>query len=451
MERITVKQITEAVQGKCQEHYFNRTIENVCTDSRKIQKGDLYIAIIGENFDGHDFVNDVVAKGAAALVVSKPIELSADIPFVVVKDTVEALGQIAAAYRQGFNQPLIAVTGSVGKTSTKDIISTILSGKLSVHKSLENFNNEIGLPLAIFGIQKSHDVVVLEMGMWAAGEISHLTRVARPTIAVITNIGISHIERLKTQDNILKAKLEIIEGLDEKGLLILNANDPLLRHVGAGIKQRVVYVGLDVASDYMAYEVVDRGENGVEFKVDLEGKTHRVELSAMGIHNVTNALVGIACAMELGLKPEEFLPHIKAYRSGEMRLNIVEKEGIKFIDDTYNASPDSMKAGLNVLKSLAKESRAVAVIGNMFELGEMAEMAHYHLGKDCAGLKIDFVAIMGENSEDVARGIGENCPYKIFGSHQDLVAYMKSYLKASDVVLLKGSRGMQMEQVLKLW
>lgn len=451
MESITIKQITAAVHGVCQEQYNAFSINNVCTDSRKIQKGDLYIALIGETFDGHQFIQEVISKGASALIVSKPLEIIEGIPTIVVDDTLHALGQLALFYRQMFSKPVIAVTGSVGKTSTKDLISTVLSSKFNVHKSLENFNNEIGLPKSIFGIQKSHDVVVLEMGMWAEGEIRQLTEIARPNIAVITNIGISHIERLKTQDNILKAKLEIVEGLEENGVLILNANDPLLRSVDQNIAQRIIYVGVDIESDFRAYCVVNDGEKGVSFKIDLEGKTHTVHLSAVGTHNVLNALIAIACAVELGLKPEDFIPQLKSYRSGEKRLNLIEKEGIKFIDDTYNASPDSMQAGLNVLKSLARGYRAIAIIGNMFELGEMSAIAHYTIGKACGQLKIDFVAIMGENALDVVKGIGLDCHYQVFESHEAIVEFMKNYLIPTDVVLLKGSRGMKMEKILELW
>lgn len=451
MESITFIEIINATNGRCNENPLDLSFTNISTDSRKTEKGDLYIALEGEVFDGHDFVNDAVNKGAALAIVSKAVSINNYIPIIYVDNTLKALWDIAAFYRIKMGKPVIGVTGSVGKTSTKDMIAAILSAKYNIHKSMGNFNNEYGLPLTVLGLEKKHDALIVEMGMRGFGEISELTRIAKPDIAVITNIGISHIERLGSKENILKAKLEIVEGLSENGLLVLNANDVLLKSIDKSIAKRIIYIGIDTEADYIASCVTDYGEEGVSFKVNIKGMDYDIHVPAVGKHNVYNVLFGIACAIELDLSPEEIINGINSYRPEKMRLNIIKKDGIKFINDCYNSSPDSMNAALEVLKSLAKGKRAYAIIGNMFELGSAAKRAHYDIGFMCAKLNIDFSAIIGENAVDVAAGIGDCKKYKVFESHEDIVNYMKTILKKDDVVLIKGSRGMKMEKILELW
>lgn len=451
MESMWLKEIIDAVGGKCSSMYDNMLINNIVTDSRMVKSGDLFIALEGEIHDGHDFILDTVKNGASAIIVSKPVNTLQQVHVIHVDNTLKAMWQLAAYYRQKFLKPVIAVTGSVGKTSTKDMIAAVLSGKYNIHKSKGNFNNHIGMPLTVLGFENKHDAMVVEMGMRGFGEVRELTHIARPNIAVITNIGLSHIERLETQENILKAKLEIVEGLEGEGVLILNANDPLLSRVDRSIAKKVLYIGVDTEADYTAYSIVDNGEEGVSFKVNIEGKEVDVHIPAVGRHNVFNALYGIACGALLGMSPEEILTGLKSYRPEGMRLNIIEKDGIKFINDCYNASPDSMRAALLVLKSIAQGSRCIAILGNMFELGEVAGAAHYGVGKMCGDLGIDFTAAIGENACDIAKGIGDSSKFKIFDTHEEIVQYMKGILKKGDVVLIKGSRGMKMERILELW
>lgn len=450
MESILIKEVIAAVQGVCQAKQIDQIIHNICTDSRKIEENDLYIALEGEVFDGHDFADAAVKNGAIAVIVSKPVEISIEVPIIIVENTQQALWNLAKYYREKMAKPVIAITGSVGKTSTKDMIATTLAAKLDIHKSQGNYNNHIGMPMTIFGLEAHHDAIVVEMGMRGLGEIRDLTHIAKPNIAVITNIGISHIERLGSKENILKAKLEIVEGLDKNGLLVLNANDTLLSQVDSNTHNRILYIGVDTPCDYMAYSVTDHGEEGVSFFVQLLGQEYKVHIPVVGKHNVHNALFGIACGMELGMQPDEIIKGIQAYRPEKMRLNIIERNGIKFIDDCYNASPDSMKAGLQVLRSIAK-NRAIAILGNMFELGDMANIAHYEVGKMCNDFKVNFTAIIGENALDIAGGINDSNSYKIFNSHEEIVNYLKNYLIPGDVVLIKGSRGMKMEKILELW
>ncbi|MGI6705598.1 MAG: UDP-N-acetylmuramoyl-tripeptide--D-alanyl-D-alanine ligase [Clostridia bacterium] len=451
MEIIYLHEIMEATVGVRDSRYSNIAIHSISTDSRRIQRGDLFIALEGDNFDGHDFVEDAVRSGAAAVVVSKPVKLQQEVPVIQVDNTLKALWQVSAYYRRKFSKPVIAVTGSVGKTSTKDMVAAVLSSKYCVHKSQGNYNNHIGLPMTIFGLENKHDLAVLEMGMSGFGEIRELSRIARPSVAMITNIGLSHIEKLGSRENILKAKLEILEGMDENGVLILNADDSFLQKVNGSFAGRVVRIGIDVDADFTGYAVVDKGEKGVTFKVKLQGREYDVHIPALGRHNVYNALFGIACGVELGLNPEEILEGIRNYQPEKMRLNIIEMDGIRFINDSYNASPDSMQVALQVLKGIAGENRTIAILGNILELGGLASIAHQNVGKMCGELGIDFVAIIGENAQDLGQGIGDESRYKIFHSHDEIIQFMKGFLRKNDVVLVKGSRGMKMEKIFELW
>lgn len=463
MEGIYLDEVIRGVKGRCLKDTGNILLSGISTDSRKVKKGDLFIALIGENFDGHDFIKTAVEKGAGAVIVSQSVDVEPAVPLIMVNNTAQALLDLAGFYRQKFRQPVIAVTGSVGKTSTKNMISSVLSAKLQVHKTAGNFNNNIGLPVTIFQFEEKHDVMVVEMGMRGFGEISALTKAARPSIAVITNIGISHLERLGSRKNILRAKMEIVEGLGEKGILMLNGNDPLLSKVSQNLSaylpapfpanslEKIVYVAVEKEADYTAYNLVNQGEDGVSFKVKLKGQEYVCHIPAVGEHNVSNALFGIACGMELGLSPEEIVSGVGSFRPEKLRCDILEREGIKFINDCYNASPDSMKAALDILAKLAQGKRSVAIIGNIFELGDMAGPGHFKVGKMCRELNVDFTAIIGENAVDVAEGIGDREKYQIFDNHEEIVDYLKGYLKKGDVVLIKGSRGMKMENILELW
>ncbi|MBC7959961.1 MAG: UDP-N-acetylmuramoyl-tripeptide--D-alanyl-D-alanine ligase [Vallitaleaceae bacterium] len=451
MKGLYLQEIIDAVAGKYVDPFENILVHNVNTDSRKIQSGDLYIALEGENFDGHDFVEAAFLNGAVAAILSKPVDFDGNHPVILVENTLNALQQLASFYRDKLAKPVIAVTGSVGKTSTKDMIASILSSKFDVHKTLANYNNHIGLPLTLLALEENHDVVVVEMGMRGLGEISELTHIAKPDIALITNIGLSHIERLGTQENILKAKLEILEGIKVGGLSIINMNDPLLAEIKNEITSRMVTIGVDVEADYLATKVTDFGEKGVGFLLVFEGKKYEVLIPAVGKHNVLNALFGVACGRELGMSPEEIISGISNYQSGKMRLDILDLDGIKFINDSYNASPDSMRAGIQVLSSLASNGRSIAILGNMFELGHMSKQAHYEVGKMCVDYGIHFSAVIGENAVDMARGIDNDEKSKVFETHEAIVKYMKKYLEKGDVVLIKGSRGMKMERVLELW
>jgi len=448
MKDLLIKDIVRIVEGRTRYDFAETAANCITTDSRKIEKGDLFVALKGENFNGNDYAKQAISKGAVAVIVSEEIEAAENLPIIFTENTLEAYQSIARHHRITMDKPIIAVTGSVGKTSTKDMIAAVLEQSFKVHKTHANHNNEIGMPQTILGIKDEHDVAIVEMGMRGLGEIRTLSKIGMPDIGVITNIGISHIERLKTRENILKAKMEIADGMDENNLLILNANDELLIQAGKNAHTRVEYTGIEVPCTYSAYNIESLGQEGSYFSINHSDKTYRVKINVPGEHHISNALVAIACGTELGMTMEAMMEGIANYTPGDNRQKIININNVKYINDSYNASPDSMKAGLKVLKSIAR-GRTIAVLGNMFELGDMAEEAHKEVGEMCQELGIDFSLLLGENAKNMAEGIGDSNKYKICHNHLEIAEYLEKNLIPGDTVLIKGSRGMKMEEVLK--
>lgn len=452
MEKLLLREVILATSGMAVIRDDSIEINRVVIDSRKVNPGDLFFAIEGENLDGHDYVISAIEKGAFAVVASRAKQKDdfKNLPMIYVEDTTKALGLLSHYYLKKLKKPVVAVTGSVGKTSTKEMIFAALSAELNVHKTKGNFNNEWGLPLTLFEATSAHDVIVLEMGMCGLGEIKYLTEIAPPDVAVITNIGISHIERLGSQENILKAKWEIIEGMKADGRAIINHDDPFLRNAALHMKDNCIRVGLGKENDFYAHEVESLGEDGVRFTLKHLDEAYPVKLSAMGSHQVTNSLIALACADLFKIPLEKAILKLKSTETVDYRMKLIVKKGVKYLDDAYNASTDSMCASLNVLKEVAKEGRAIALLGNMLELGALASQEHEKVGKCCASLNLDFVGVIGENAQDLVRGLKEKQAYQIFKSHEEMVTFLRGYLKASDVVLVKGSRSMAMEKVIQL-
>ncbi|MDD4495802.1 MAG: UDP-N-acetylmuramoyl-tripeptide--D-alanyl-D-alanine ligase, partial [Eubacteriales bacterium] len=383
MEPICCQEVLNAVEGTLESGDINILFKGISTDSRKIKSGDLFIPLEGENHDGHSYISGAINSGAAGTLTHKNTfsknlkgtEFLNETAVVRVADTLKALGSLAAFYRNRFNIPVIAVTGSVGKTGTKDMIAAAMSTRRNVLKTAGNYNNEIGLPLTMFNLEGSHEAAVIEMGMSGFSEIGRLSTIARPDIAVITNIGMSHIEKLGSRENIMKAKLEVLEGMDfYKGLLLLNSDDELLSGIKGSRGIRTLYFGLESDADYKAFDV-EINEFNSDFSINIKGKKYRVRIPVPGIHNVYNAAAAIAAATELGIEMDGIIEGLALYNPGNMRMNIVEKTGLKVINDTYNASPDSMKAAIDVMMKI-KGERRIAVLGDMLEMGIWAEKAH---------------------------------------------------------------------------
>ncbi len=453
MQTLKCNEIISAVKGVLLSGDTDFDIKNISIDSRKIEDGDLYIPIIGDKFDGHDFIAASFEKGARISLTEKNIESKEGKTIIKVKDTRQALRSLAAYYRTKFDIPFIAITGSVGKTSTKDMLASVLSQKYKVLKTAGNFNNEIGLPLTMFKIEKEHEVAIFEMGMSGFGEISRLSSIVKPDFAVITNIGLSHIEKLGSRQNILKAKMEIFDSLSKKGVAILNGNDNLLLGLKDLLKYKTLFYGTEEGLDYQAYDLISLGEQGCRFKIMIEDAEYEIRTPIPGIHNVFNALAAISVAVELKIPMELIIKGIYEYKPSEMRLNIISKNNIKIINDTYNASPKSMEAALDVLKDISTGGKRIAVLGDMLEMGEWAYRAHLGVGKYAAEKGVDMVVTVGENAQDIAVGaLGGGVPknsVKSFSDNDSACEFIKKIISDDDVVLVKGSRGMKMEQIVE--
>lgn len=418
----------------------------VCTDTRKITEGSLFIAIKGENFDGHDFAAKAIESGAKAVVCEKDCGLGEN--QIVVESTRQALLDLAGYYRSLFNIPVIGITGSVGKTTTKEMTHAVMSSKYNTLKNEGNLNNEIGVPLTLFRLEKTHEAAVIEMGMSGFEEISRMTKAVKPDVAIISNIGVSHIEKLGSREGILSAKLEILHGMKADAPLILNADDDMLITVRPGTHP-VTYYGVDnEKSMFKAFEITSK-ENEIDLTFGFKGGSGRVSLPFPGRHNVYNALAAVAAGSFFGIEPLEGFEALKNYVPAGMRQRINKKGGITFIEDCYNASPDSQAAALAVLGGMTAK-RKIAVIGDMLELGDVSEAAHYGVGTKAAENGIDAVFTYGERSLQTAKGAADgNIPFvRSFDDKKKLSDELTSYLREGDAVLFKASRGMKLEDVI---
>lgn len=430
----------------------------ISTDTRTAKKGDFFVALRGENFDGHRFLANAESAGCAFAVVDHVPEGCA-MPFIVVDDTTKALGRIAKAYKGLFRTISLAVTGSVGKTTTKEFIYSVLSTKHATNVTKGNFNNEIGLPLTLFGLNAEHKALLVEMGMNHKGEISALSEIAEPDIAVITTIGTSHIEHLGSRENIRDAKMEIIHGMKQGGILILNGDEPLLHDVETGGICKI-YVGTGENSTYKA-ENIRFLEDKTLFDIRLhDGEImNDVCIHTLGAHNVTNALIACVCGILLGISEENIRAGLLAFTPAAMRQHFIEKENYTLIEDCYNASPESMKAGLEVLSHTAnvRSLRPVAVLGDMLELGAVSEESHFTVGTLVADKHIAHLVTYGEMAKHIARGAmahgmrEENITILENDCAPDKTAQsVSAVMQKGDVVLFKASRAMALERIVKL-
>lgn len=411
-------------------------------DNRSIKTGDLFVAIRGEKFDGHNFAASAVENGAVAVLCERELEVG--VPCLVVEDSIRGLQAIARGYRAEFSPKVVGVTGSVGKTTTKEMIASVLSEKYNTLKTEGNLNNEIGLPFTVLNLNKNHEAAVIEMGMNHFGEISRLTRIASPDIAVISAIGESHIEFLGSKEGILKAKLEILEGLSDDGTVILNGDDEYLISLKGKLPFKTIYYGITnnesdifaTAKSVSLNEIIFtvRGTENFEFKINCGGE-----------HNLKNALAAVAVGRELGLSNEEIARGLDKFENTGMRQKIIKKDGRTIINDCYNANPDSMRASLKLLSDI--EGRKIAVIADMLELGESSKDAHTELGRLAADMA-DIIFVTGNMRECVKAGAGDAEIY-VFEDVASLCAKLKEIWTEGDTVLVKASRGMRLERVVE--
>ena len=484
---VKVEQLVAAVGGKLLTGSGNRLIKDVIIDSREKAEDSLFVPIIGEKTDGHKYVAGALASGAKTLFMQKEsaykeeilsLAKDAEACVVAVEDTVSALQNFAAWYRNQFELPVVGITGSVGKTTTKEMISAALETEKKVLKTIGNKNSQIGLPLMMFYLDDSYDIAIIEMGMSEVGEMKNLTAVARPECAVMTNIGVAHIAQLGSKENIRKEKLNIINEFDKKSVLFVNGNDTLLNNIATEITQKSITMDCDEVSravlkdtkaltygistaeefDISAVDLVTGG-SGIGFTavINAEGTIQKVpvQLKVYGNHNVMNALAALAVAMHYGISPEKAAEGLAEYEPIAMRGQIKTVNGITWIDDTYNASPDSMKSGAQVMLSL-EGKRHIAVFADVLELGEASEQLHREVGAFLAtlteqGRTTDILVTVGTQAAFIAdeakkQGIKQAVS---FASNAEATEFLKQTLTAGDVVLVKGSRGMHTEEIVK--
>lgn len=441
---LSLSEIAQAVNGKLYGEDLN--ITSVSTDSRDIPKGCLFIALVGDKFNGHDFVRASADKGAAACIVSENINTA--IPKIVVENTGTALLALGGYYRSGFSSlKLIGLTGSVGKTTTKDMIYSVVSKKYSSIKTDGNLNNEIGMPKTLLRLSDITECAVIEMGMNHSGEIHRMSLAAKPDISVITNIGVSHIEYLGSRENIKKAKLEILDGMKKGSRLIINGdNDMLCDYENPDFD--IIRYGIDnKACDFTAEDIVNTG-NSTSFTVVYENKRIPIRIMSVGIHNVIDALAAFAVGKSLKIEDETVAAGLLSYVSSGMRQKITVVRGITFIEDCYNASPESVKAALSVLE-VQESARHIAVLGDMLELGAYAEKAHREIGECLKDNKVDALFTYGTLAKEIALAAEKNIDeVYTFENKAELSYKLAAYLRRGDSVLFKASRAMKLEEAI---
>lgn len=450
MEQFTLSQAAAWTGGTCT---ADVTITNVVRDAREAQAGSLFVAIQGERFDGHDFIEQAVGRGAAAVLTHRKEE-SYPIPALYVQDTREALLELAAGYRAQFDCPVVAVTGSVGKTTTKEMIAAVLSERYQTLKTQGNLNNTIGMPFTALELTQDTEAAVFEMGMSGFGEISAMTACGQPNIAVITMIGTSHIEFLGSREGICRAKMEILEGLAARGgIAVLNGDEPLLWEQRDRLFGRIVWFGTENPDCMFRAQDISCKDGVLQFTMLSPDGSQQIEVASQGTHNVKNALAAAACGWLLGLEGQEIAAGLAAYRPVGMREKCYEKNGFTIYEDCYNASPDSMEAALKAMSEMPG-ARHIAVLGGMGELGDYAAEGHRRAGRAAAAYA-DAVFTYGENTEYLREGAlaagMEKTQIIGFDSHAALAEALRTFAQAGDILLFKGSRSMQMENVLKLF
>ena len=448
MGKITLREAAQWCGGRVEEKYADRTFFGASNDSRKIQPGELFVVLKGER-DGHDYIPAAMERGAAAVLGSRQV---GDYPMILVEDTRKALGDIARQERLRLNMKVVAVTGSVGKSTTKEMIACVLDGTYRVGKTPANHNNDIGMPMALLAMPEDTEVAVLEMGMNHFREIAYLASIGRPDVAVITNIGTMHIEHLGSMQGILQAKLEILEGMQENGRIILNGDDQLLwnRHKLYPVHTR--YFGIQNPECDVLGSDISQQEGILSFQVHSGSLTFPAELSLEGEHYVPDALAAISVGLEMGVDAAKIQERLSRFRNMAGRQEILEIRGCTVIKDCYNAGPESMAAALNVLGH--KPGRHIAVLGDMLELGVCTQAEHYRIGR-IAAEKADVLMAYGPNAPRViggaiTGGMNDRCA-KAYDDQKKLAEALGRIARPGDVILVKGSRGMHMERVLDLF
>ena len=449
MKAIKLSEIVKAVDGTLLSGDGETIIKEIVTDSRKVAADSLFVPLVGENFDGHDFIEKAIAGGAVASFTQKRPETDdKGAAFVYVENTLLAMQKLAAYYRESFPISVVGLTGSVGKTTTKEMTAAVLSKKLKTLKTEGNFNNEIGLPLTVFRLDETHEAAVLEMGMSGFGEIDRLSAIARPNVAMITNIGMSHIELLGSQENIYKAKSEIFNNIKDGAAVIINGDDPILAKHKDEINHKVYTVGKNPGCDALALDIKSDAK-GVSFKFSGLGRSFDVVLNIPGEHNVYNALFAITAGIVYGVTDEQIKTALFDFRPTNMRMDAIEHNGYTIINDCYNAAPDSMNAALKVLSACS--GKKIAVLGDIACLGTYSYEAHRGVGASVAANKIDVLFTVGDQAKFIAEGAFESgmdsSKIRSAETVEELNSMLAGEIEKGCYVLIKASRVMELERV----
>lgn len=451
MKNLTLENITAACRGVYHGDKSKLSLEvsGVVIDSRKVKENNLFVAIDGTNVNAHKFIPDTIKRGAACVVSHEDLG-ETDYPYILVESTGQALLDIAKLYRDSFDVKVVGITGSAGKTSTKEMIASVLAQKYNVHKTPGNFNNEWGLPITIFEMDESHEVAILEMGVNHFGEMRRLSSVASPDICVITNIGIAHLEFFKTREGIFQEKSQMIQDMKNGGSIILNGDDNILCETGAIKGVQPQFFGMGEDNEFRADHVTSLGLKGSSCIIHLpSGESFGCTVPLPGSHMISNALAGAAVGYNLSLTPEEIKAGIESLPSIPGRGNIISTDRIVILDDCYNANPISMKSSMDVLDLAI--GRKVAILGDMGELGENAGRMHYETGLYAAEKNIDLVCAVGALGKEIAAGAssGENTQALWFETKADFLRAVKDIIKTGDNVLVKASHGMHLEEIVE--
>lgn len=452
METITLSQLLEAVDGRLLGGFdrLDAPVARVETDSRSIHPGALFIPLVGERFDGHAYLNSALESGAAGCLTAREQERYLPGKFYVrVDDTEKALGRLAAWYKDRFSIPFVGVTGSVGKTTAKDMLAAVLGVRYKVLKTEGNHNNNIGLPLTLLELDSSHQIAVLEMGMDKFGEIDYLASIVRPDVGIITNIGDAHIERLGSRENILRAKCELLPHIKKDGVVILNGDDPLLLGLEGKTPVPALYCGQGEGCAYRARVTGGDGVSHIHCRLTTPGMDREVKIPALGEHMVYPALMAAAVGERFGLTPDQIERGVGQFVPTRMRMNVLHRGGgITILDDTYNANPQSMRAAVSVLAD-SQSSSKVAVLGDMLELGPFAPALHAGVGEYLGEVGVDCLVAVGQLAEHIAQGAEQSgVPLVIrCRDREEAKGVLSRVVRPDCTVLVKASRGMKLEEL----
>lgn len=448
---LSIQEILQATEGRLIfSNSTKRIFKTVSTDSRSIKPGDLFIALIGKKFDGHSYMADVIKKKAGAVVVSKKISGHPNVPVVQVKDTTKALGQIARFYRRKFDIPVIAITGSAGKTTTKEMIAQVLSTQYEVLKNVKTENNHIGVPLTLLKLNKNHQAAVLECGTNQPGDIEWLAQIVQPTMVVYTNIGASHLEKLKDRQGVFEEKFKMVQEMAQDGVIIFNRDDEYLSKIfSVKLTQKKIAYSIKKESDYQAKEVRSEGNGRIHFSVHHQ----KYNLNAWAKHNVYNALAAVACADFLKVKRTNIKNNLKMFVNCPGRQEMKRFGGLTVIDDTYNANPISFKSAIDALSAMKVKGQKILICADMLELGKESKKYHAELGAYISCSNMDKVLSMGPFAQTISQSL-QSQKSRIEARHYKSFEHLRDDLgnicRQGDAVLIKGSRGMRMEKVVDI-